>query len=118
MNTVATNNHTSTTADWVNIALGMWMTISPAVLGFSRHGGAPVWTNVAAGVVLVLLNFAALKGAGAGAIPGFIVLLGIWLFMSPFVLGFYRAAFLWNNITMAFVVIGGAAIGEELRWEQ
>jgi hypothetical protein len=114
MNTATTNKQPATAADWVNIGLGMWMAISPAVLGFSRDGAA-MWNNVAVGVAIVLLNLALLGRWGNGAIPGLIVLLGIWLFMSPFVLGFLRAAFLWNNLTMTFVVIGGAAISEELR---
>lgn len=114
MNKAETNRRTSTTADWANIILGMWIAMSPSVLGFSRDGAA-MWSNVAAGVALVLLNLASLNGWGNGVIACLVVLLSIWLFVSPFVLDFHRAAFLLNNLCAAFVVIGGAAISEELR---
>jgi hypothetical protein len=114
MDRFSTSKHTSSTADWVNVILGVWMAISPAVLGFSRDNAA-MWTNVGAGVALVLLNFAALRGWGEEIIPGILVLLGIWIFMSPFVLRILRPAFLWNNIVLAFAVIAGATIADEFR---
>lgn len=112
MNTATTNKQTPTVASWVNILLGVWVGISPFVLGFSRNTPA-MWNNIAVGVAIVLL--ASVSGWRNGALPALIVLLGAWLFASPFVLGFSRTAFLWNNVIMAFVVIAGAAISEELR---
>jgi len=97
---------------WVNVAFGLWVIVSPFLLSFSRNSAA-VWNNLAVGVALVLLALA--SGRGGGAIRGLSVPLGAWLFASPFVLGFRTAAFLWNNVIVAFAVIAGAAIAEGLR---
>ena len=114
MDETAAAQGTATTSGWINLALGLWMVISSWVLGFS-HDTAARWNNIATGLAIVLLSSASLKGWAGGILPGVIVLIGVWLFASPFVLGFPTAAFLWNNVLMAFVVIGGAAVGEELR---
>lgn len=50
-----------------------------------------------------------------GALEGLAVLLAIWLFLSPFLLGFSTSAFLANNVIMAFVVVAAAATSEGLR---
>ena len=101
----------STAADWVNMIIAGWMVVSPAVLGFSRH--AAMWNNVAVGIALLLLNLAMLRRLETGIIPALIIFIAAWIFLSPFVLGFSKTAFLWNNVIMAFVVITGTAIGQQ-----
>jgi len=41
---------------WANVVLGVWMIISPFVLGFSGVVTA-MWHNVIAGIVLVVLSW-------------------------------------------------------------
>jgi hypothetical protein len=72
-----------------------------------------MWNNIAVGVACLLVTV--LSETGSGAIQALIVPLGIWLFMSPFVLGFSRAAFVWNNVTMSFIVIGSGLVSDGLR---
>lgn len=112
MNETATNKRTSAGAGWVNILLGLWVGVSPFVLGFSRNTAA-MWSNIAVGVAVVFLAVA--SEWGNGLVPALIVPLGAWLFWSPFFLGFSDAAFLGNNIIMAFVVISGAVCSEYMR---
>jgi len=108
----ASQQRTSIGPAWVNVAFGLWVILSPFVLGFSQNPAA-VWNNLTVGAALVLLALA--SGWGGGAIFGLTVPLGAWLFASPFVLGFKTAEFLGNNVIMAFAVIAGALIAEGLR---
>ena len=112
MNKAATNKRTSAGAGWGNILLGLWVVVSPFVLGFSRNAAA-MWSNIAVGAAVVFLAVASERGNGL--VPALIVPLGAWLFWSPFFLGFSGAAFLANNIIMAFAVISGAVCREYLR---
>ncbi len=111
MNTTEINNRLTAEPDWVNVVLGIWLILSPFVLGFTKH--AALWNNVCVGVAVMAV--ALVSGVGNGALPGLLVLLGAWVFISPFLLGFSRTAFLWTNVGTAFLVITGAAISEALR---
>ena len=112
MNAAVTNRQASTGAEVVNILLGVWVALSPFMLGFSQNPAA-MWNNLSVGVALVLV--ALVGGWGNEAFQGLDVLLGAWLFESPFILGFSTAAFLVNNLCMAFAVIAAGAISDGLR---
>jgi hypothetical protein len=76
-------------ANWINALLGIWVIISPFVLGFSRNQTA-MWNNVATGGAVLLVAL-----GRAGAAPSVLSpLLGGWLIASPFVLGFFKASVL------------------------
>lgn len=114
MNTARTGWRASTTAEVLNIAFGIWLAISPFVLGFA-HNVAATWNNVCVGIALILV---ALAGWRQSAFEVLTVPLGAWLFASPFVLGFAIAAVPVNNVLTALVVIATAAIYAEVRsWE-
>jgi hypothetical protein len=105
----------STGAEIANILLGIWVALSPFVLGFSQNV-AGKWSNIAVGIALVLVSLASIWGDEA--FEGLVVPLGIWLFASPFVLGFSHWQFLANNVSLAFVVIAAGAISDGLRSPQ
>lgn len=92
---------------WVNVLLGVWLCVSPFVLGFGNNT-TELWNNLCVGIVSVLL--ALISERGDGAIGGLNIPLAIWVFLSPFLLGYSSRAFLANNILTAFFLIGGAAI--------
>lgn len=94
-----------------NLILGLWVIVSPFILGFQN----PVarWSNIAVGVALVVVTLAAQRIDEA--LEGLVVVLAIWLFLSPFLLGFSTTAFLANNVIMAFVVVTAGASSEGLR---
>jgi NADH:ubiquinone oxidoreductase subunit K len=112
MNTGATTRHASASAAWVNVLLGLWVAISPFVLGVSQHIG-PMCNNIAIGVVVMVLGLIggyAYRGALALLVP-----LSVWLFASTFAFGFSSMAFLWSNVIMAFFIIATAAAMDNLR---
>lgn len=93
--------HNTVGANWLNPILGIWVIISPFVLGFSRNQTA-MWNNVATGGAVLLV---ALGRAGTGVAPSVLnVLLGGWLIASPFVLGLSRQVTFWNNIILGIVI--------------
>jgi hypothetical protein len=112
MNAAETTRDPSTGAEIANIVIGIWVALSPFLLGFS-HNVAGRWSNIAVGTALVLV--ALISTWGDEAFEGLVVPLGIWLFVSPLVFGFSKWAFLANNISLAFVVIAAGAISDGLR---
>jgi hypothetical protein len=76
---------------WVsgaNILLGVWILISPFALAF-HHIAAALWNNSVAGILIGLL--ALIRVSSLYDQPRWSwcnALLGIWLVISPFLLGF------------------------------
>src|SRR5207302_8506897 len=115
MNVSETNKPILAAAGWVNVInvlLGLWVAVSPFVLGFSGNTAA-LWNSLTVGVALVLL--ALMGGWGSRAIQVWTVPLGAWLFISGFLLFISKTALLCNNAVMGFAVVAGAAISEGLR---
>ncbi len=99
-----------TRADWANILIGLWVIVSPFALDFARNSGLR-WDNIAVGVAVVLLTFA------AGKVPlvrGAIVLLGGWLLISPLILGFSSTIVSWNNLVMGLLIVIGTILAESM----
>lgn len=91
----------TSSGSWVNVILGIWIVISPFVLGFSNQT-ALMWNNVATGCAIFLL---ALGRSGTRHVPpGLIVLLGLWMIISPFVLKASRQVPMLNNIVLGIIV--------------
>ena len=111
MNAIERNRKNWAGADLVLVVLGVWIAISPFVLGISRnHVGS--WSNVAIGLAIIILGLAD-EWKSEAFLP-ITVPICIWLFLSPFLLNIVIPAFLWNNLTLAFVIIADAAVGEAL----
>ena len=96
--------------DWAVLALGLWLILSPLILDFGLDGqpaSVAVTVNfVLCGVGTILLAASALsvfrhweEWLNAG--------LGLWLILSPVLLGFdaSRPA-LWTALTAGFAIIG------------
>ena len=112
MNAMQTSRRPILGAELINILLGIWVAISPFVLGFSRNT-AVMLGNIAVGIALVLVSLA---GAFVDeAFEGLVMPLGTWLFISAFVFGFWTLALPVNNVAMAFIVIAAGAISDALR---
>lgn len=81
-------------ASWLAGVVGLWVLASPFVLDGSVGSGTPMWSNVAAGIViLVLAAFGAYALRADGGMPasgewsGWIAALaGVWILVSPFVM--------------------------------
>jgi hypothetical protein len=89
---------------WLNILLGIWVIISPFVLGFSQWPKA-MWNNVATGCAVAIL---AIVRTGMRQQLGWSwanVILGIWLIISPFALVFMSGSTaLWNNVILGIII--------------
>ena len=105
---------TASPAGLAHILLGLWVIISPFVLGFARLE-AWKWNNVASGLLVTLgaLGFGPRTGTA-------IVLPGIWLVISAFIFAINSAFLfatgyttpLWNNVTSgALILIVSLAAG-------
>lgn len=98
--------------NWINVLLGLWVLISPFVLAFSNLREI-MWNNVATGGAVLLLAFGRAGGNAGGSALN--VLLGAWLIISPFVLGFSRSVPLWNNIVLGALIVIAALVAASQR---
>jgi SPW repeat-containing protein len=97
---VSMPERSSSGSSWVNILLGIWVIISPFVLGI--HSPRGMWSNIVTGVLVVIL--AVIRWAMHQ--PGWSwlnLILAIWLVISPFVL-FLSGAAMWNNVIMGILI--------------
>ncbi len=70
--------------DWLNVILGVWLFLSPWILGFSGAGNA-AWNAWIIGVAIVV--FAAIAVSTPRQWEEIVnLLLGIWMVISPWVL--------------------------------
>ncbi len=92
-------------ASAINILLGIWLIIAPFVLGYARLDAAET-NDIVVGILVAII--AAIRSFGAFTQPGWSwvnVLLGIWLIIAPFVLGYSgNATPLWNDIILGIVI--------------
>jgi hypothetical protein len=98
--------------DWMNLTLGVYLIISPFLFAYADgYGGVSAWNSYLVGAALVVVT--ALASAKPQAWQEWVVLLlGIWLILAPFVLGFSGdGAAAWNQILTGVVVTIAAATG-------
>lgn len=93
---------------WLVALAGLWEVIAAFVLGYSASTAA-LWDAIIVGIALIVLAaWAALSSAeGTDRTLDWInVVLGVWLIVAPFVLGYsVVAAALWNDIIVGIVVV-------------
>lgn len=85
----------------VSVALGLWLTLAPSVLGSSAPA---VHSDHLLGALIVTVAMIALADVGRAA--RFVnVLLGAWVMVSPWLLGGATAAAVWNDAIVGALVI-------------
>lgn len=90
--------------DWISFALGLWLAMSPWILGYSAHEAATA--NAAfAGLVLALGSHFEVSFDEA-SIEWFNLALGLWLAGAPFVLGFTAL----TDVTANCLVVGALVV--------
>lgn len=96
--------------DWVSLVLGVLLFISPWVFSTSTNGSSS-WNAWIFGVIGVLLALWALAFLHTAPIGRWIsLIIGVWLFISPWVLGFAAlssAAWTAWLIGILFVIANG-----------
>jgi hypothetical protein len=93
------------TASGLDALAGVWLLISPFVIGFASLTSA-MTNNVICGAVVIVLAVTRFAGASRQAWLSWInCLIGLWTLISPWVLGFagYRAATT-NNVIIGIVI--------------
>jgi hypothetical protein len=104
------NNHLPNTRDdasrpgsALNMIAGFWLIVSAWVLGFN---GVPVavWDTVLVGIAVAVLAAIRLGTPGTEGLSWINLILGVWLIISPFVLGFREAA-MGNAIVLGILVL-------------
>jgi SPW repeat len=83
---------TARAPSWINMAIGIWVLLSPWLLGFTESGGA-TWTAAVTGLAITMVAAVAVARPAPTASWGNL-LLAIWLFVSPWVVGYteFRSA--------------------------
>ncbi len=94
--------------NWIIALAGLLAIIAPFVLGFSTMT-ATLWSNIIVGVLLIIFGvWAALSDnfSTDRTLDWINAVLGLWLLISPFVLGssFILAA-LWTNVILGVVAL-------------
>lgn len=94
------------TASGLDVLAGIWLIISPFVLGFQDIRNATS-NDVIFGIIIVIL--AAIRFFGAYAVSSLswiVALIGLWILVSPWVLAYFvNGTPLWNNIITGIVII-------------
>lgn len=93
---------------WAELIFGAWLIVSPFVLGFA-HEKVGLINNIASGVILILLTLASTRN---GLMRIFIILLGWWLYATAFALSVPEDVYLWNDLSVALLVIITAVASE------
>ena len=106
MNEVLTKQNTLR-PNGLNVVLGIWVLISPFALGFASMQAA-MWNDIATGIAVLVL--AAVRSTQNQASAVFNVLLGGWLIVSAFVLGFSTPVPFWNNIVLGIIIAISALV--------
>ena len=109
--------------DWLNYFLGLWLFGSPWFLEHSMITGTPqagtqamfsLWT---VGLCVVLLTSIVIEGLRAWA-ELIILVLGAWLLLSPWILGFSASPVLmWNSVIVGALILifAGWRLAEDRR---
>jgi len=89
--------------DWINLIAGVWLFISPWLFGFSHMGFS--WDAFVMGAVVIIFSVWALSDKRQWE-EWVNLIIGIWVFFSPWILGFSgMSAALWNMLIVGAVVV-------------
>jgi hypothetical protein len=103
---------------WLNVLLGAWLFISPWVLDYTAADDATANAWVIGGAIAVLAAIVAVTGVRSLAWSN--IALGVWLFVSPWALGFAGLQDAsWNawivGVLAVIVAAGSASTGGAVR---
>ena len=92
---------------WVNALLGIWLIVAPFALNYDYTLFTTArWNDLLVGLLVTFFALIrAVRGYRQGAWSWMNILLGVWLIMAPFVLGYaaYRNA-LWNDLVVGAII--------------
>jgi hypothetical protein len=102
--------------DWASFALGLWLAVSPWIVGYAEHNAATA-NAVLAGLVLALGSHFECVACGELPAEWLNLVLGVWLVCAPFGLELASRAASVNSIAVGvFVaVLAASALSLEKR---
>jgi hypothetical protein len=102
-------HHMKRWQDWVNLALGAWMIISPSALGFADSGNVAAWSAwvFGAGIVMFAGMAASMRKAWE---EGINIVLGIGLLISPWAFEFASQSTPTSNAAIVGVLVAALAL--------
>jgi len=101
--------------NWLNLLLAIWLFISPWVIGFAYgagnaeavtlpNAGAAAWNAWVIAVIVGVLSIAAIAKLAVWE-DWVNLVLGVWLFFSPWILGYAGLdAAMWNSLVVGFLI--------------
>jgi len=87
--------------DWVSLLLGLWLFISPWVRQYPDEFPSATWNAYILGAAIVVCAALAMSMPKIWE-EGVNFVLGVWLIVSPWVLGFSS----YRNVTTSTVIVG------------
>ena len=95
--------------DWFNLVLASWLILAPFV-AFGASGDVATWNSYACGAIVAIFAIAALVRPQVWE-EWVNIVVGLWLIVAPFALGFTDQSIpMWNQIVL------GALIGADALW--
>lgn len=89
--------------DWANLVLAICLFVSPWVLGFADTAAA-AWNAWAFGVVIAALAIAALSQLAEWE-EWVVAVLGVWVAIAPWVLGFTAVtSAVWSHVILGILI--------------
>jgi hypothetical protein len=104
-NFVNRSDDISRTASTLNVFAGIWLIISSWVLGYAALV-APFWNTLLVGIAVLLVAAVRLGTPAAIGLSWVNFLLGIWLIISPWVVGFTAASTAMGNDIVLGILVG------------
>ncbi len=92
-------------ASVLNVLAGIWLIISPWVLGFVLAPAA-FWSTLLVGIAVLVLAAIRLATTGTSGLSWVNLLLGIWLIISPFALAFTAVQAAMGNAIFLGILVG------------
>lgn len=87
--------------DWVNLIAGIWLFITPWLFNYARTGYS--WDAFLFGFIMIIFSIWAISDRRLWE-EWVDSIIGIWVFISPWVLSFsFDYAALWNFLAVGFV---------------
>lgn len=100
--------------DWFNLVLAVWLILAPYV-AFHSVNDVPAWNAYVCGLIVAIFAIAALARPQVWE-EWVNLAVGVWLIVSPFVLGFSdQPIIMWNHIVVG-ILIGGDALWAALQY--
>lgn len=100
--------------DWVNVLLGLWLSISPWVLGYRVEAPNAMWNALILGVAIFAFALIAVNMPRVWE-EWVNLILGLWMIISPWVVRFSSHRSAATNAVIVGIIVALLALGAMLR---